>query len=217
VAHGGVDLFTPDPDAPGVIAVSMLESAIEEGKIHFVALGDRHSHTKVGSGDRIWYSGTPEATDFSEVQSGYAQIVEIGEDRVSTKAVQVGQWRFIEQSRVDLNTADDVEALRKSLDSIERKELSVVRLKLVGSLSLSLKGILQSHLDAAKDVFGAFDVREDELLVLPDDADFADLGFTGFADTTVKRLRAQIDEGREEGAMARDALMLLLRLARGTA
>ena len=83
-------------------------------------------------------------------------------------------------------------------------------------MSLSLKGVLQSHLDAAKDVFGAFDVREDELLVLPDDADFADLGFTGFADTTVKRLRAQIDEGREEGAMARYALMLLLRLARGT-
>ena len=217
VAHGGVDLFTPDRDAPGVIAVSMLERALEEGKIHFVALGDRHSHTKVGSGDRIWYSGTPEATDFAEVQSGYAQIVEISEDRVSTKAVQVGQWHFIEWSRVDLNTADDVEALRKSLDSIERKELSVVRLKLVGSLSLSLKGVLQSHLDAAKDVFGAFDVREDELLVLPDDADFADLGFTGFADTTVKRLRAQIDEGRAEGAMARDALMLLLRLARGTA
>ena len=84
-------------------------------------------------------------------------------------------------------------------------------------MSLSLKGLLQSHLDSAKDVFGAFDVWEDELLVLPDDADFTDLGFTGFADTTVKRLRAQIGEGREEGVIARDALMLLLRLAKGTA
>jgi DNA repair exonuclease SbcCD nuclease subunit len=217
VAHGGVDLFTPDRDAPGVITVSMLEHALEEGKIHFVALGDRHSHTKVGSGDRIWYSGTPEATDFSEVQSGYAQTVEVSEDRVSTKAVQVGQWRFIEWSSVDLNTAEDVDALRRSLDSIGRKELSVVRLKLVGSLSLSLKSVLQGHLDAAQDVFGAFDVQEDELFVLPEDADFADLGFTGFADATVKRLRVQIDEGKEEGAVALDALMLLLRLARGTA
>jgi len=217
MAHGGVDLFTPDREAPGVIMVAMLERAIDEGKIHFVALGDRHSLTKVGSGDRIWYSGTPEAADFSEIESGYAQVVEIGEERVSTKAVKVGQWRFIERSRVDLNTAEDVDALRKSLEDIERKDLIVVRLKLVGSLSLSLKGVLQDHLDAAKDVFGAFDVREDELLVLPDDADFAELGFSGFADTTVKRLRAQIGEGREEGAIARDALMLLLRLARGVA
>jgi DNA repair exonuclease SbcCD nuclease subunit len=216
-AHGGVDLFTPDRDAPGVIMVSMLERALDQEKFQFAALGDRHSYTKVGTGERIWYSGTPEATDFSEVQSGYAQVVELSEGHVSTKAVQVGEWRFIEQSRVDLNTADDVEALRKSLDSIDRKERIVVRLKLVGSLSLSSKSLLESHLDTAKDVFGAFDVREDELLVLPDDADFADLGFTGFADTTVKRLRAQVDEGREEGAIARDALMLLLRLARGTA
>jgi DNA repair exonuclease SbcCD nuclease subunit len=217
VAHGGVDLFTPDGDAPGVITVSMLERALEEGKIHFVALGDRHSHTKIGSGDCIWYSGTPEATDFSEVRAGYAQIVEISDDQVFTKAVRVGQWRFIELSRVDLNTAEDVEALRTSLDSIERKELSVVRLKLVGSLSLSLKGVLQSHLDAAKDLFGAFDVREDDLLVLPEDADFADLGFSGFADATVKQLRTQIEGGGEEGGLARDALMLLLRLTRGAA
>jgi DNA repair exonuclease SbcCD nuclease subunit len=217
MAHGGVDLFTPDRDAPGVIAVAMLERAIDEGKVHFVALGDRHSLTKLGSGDRIWYSGTPEATDFSEIDSGYAQVVEIVEDGVSSKAVKVGQWRFAERSRVDLNTAEDVDALRKSLETIERKELTVIRLKLVGSLSLSLKGLLQNHLDAAKDVFGAFDVRDDELLVVPDDADFADLGFSGFADATVKRLRTKIEGGGEEGSLARDALMLLLRLAKGAA
>jgi DNA repair exonuclease SbcCD nuclease subunit len=217
MAHGGVDLFTPDRDAPGVIAVAMLERAIDEGKVHFVALGDRHSLTKVGVGDRVWYSGTPEATDFSEIESGYAQVVEIVEDRVSNKAVKVGQWRFIERSHVDLNTAEDVDALRKSLETIERKELTVIRLKLVGSLSLSLKGLLQNHLDAAKDVFGAFDVRDDELLVVPDDADFADLGFSGFADATVKRLRTKIEGGGEEGSLARDALMLLLRLAKGAA
>jgi DNA repair exonuclease SbcCD nuclease subunit len=217
MAHGGVDLFTPDRDAPGVLAVATLERAIDEGKIHFVALGDRHSLTKVGTGDRIWYSGTPEATDFSETQSGYAQVVEVDDGRVTTKAIQVGQWRFVERSRVDLNTAEDVNALRKSLEDIGNKERTVVRLNLVGSLSLSLRGALQIHLDVANDVFGAFDVREDDLFVLPDDTDFADIGFSGFADTTVKRLRAKITEDGNEGALARDALMLLLRLARGAA
>jgi len=216
MAHGCVDLFTPDRDAPGVIAVATLERAIDEGRVHFVALGDRHSLTKVGAGDRIWYSGTPEATDFSETQSGYAQIVEIGENSVSTKSVQVGQWRFVERDRIDMNSADDVEGLRKWLEGIERKEMTVLRLRLVGSLSLSLKSLLNKHLAVAEDVFGALDVREDEFLVLPDDADFADLGFSGFADATVKALRARIDEGGKEGSMARDALMLLLRLARGS-
>ena len=217
MGHGAVDTLTPDRESAGIISVAALERAIGEGKIHFVALGDRHSLTKVGGGDRIWYSGTPEATDFRETQSGYAHIVEIGDGSVTTKGIQIGQWRFIERERVDLNTADDVEALRKSLEEIENKERTVVRLNLVGSLSLALNGALQNHLLAAKDVFGAFDVRDDALLVLPDDTDFANLGFSGFADGTVQRLRSKIAEGGDEGTVAREALMLLLRLARGAA
>ncbi len=116
-----------------------------------------------------------------------------------------------------MNTAEDVESLRKSLEDIENKERTVVRLNLVGSLSLSLQGVLQTYLVVAKDVLGAFDVREDELLVLPDDTDFANLGFSGFADRTVQRLRSKISEGGDESTVAREALMLMLRLARGAA
>jgi DNA repair exonuclease SbcCD nuclease subunit len=217
MGHGAVDTLTPDMESAGIISVAALERAIGEGKIHFVALGDRHSLTKVGGGDRIWYSGTPEATDFRETQSGYANIVEISDGSVSTKSIQIGHWRFIERERVDLNTADDVEALRKSLEEIENKERTVVRLNLVGSLSLVLNGALQNHLLAAKDVFGAFDFRDDALLVLPDNTDFANLGFSGFADGTVQRLRSKITEGGDEATVAREALMLMLRLARGTA
>jgi hypothetical protein len=171
----------------------------------------------VGSGERIWYSGTPEATDFSETQSGYAQVVEIGEDCVSTKAVPIGQWRFVERDRVDMNSAEEAEGLWKWLEQVESKERTVARLRLVGSVSLSLHALLQEHLLAARDLFGALEVREDDLLVLPDDADFADLGFSGFAGETVQRLRSRIAEGGDEGSVARDALTLLLRLARGTA
>ena len=217
MGHGAVDTLTPDRESAGIISVAALERTIKEGKIHFVALGDRHSLTKVGGGDRIWYSGTPEATDFQETQSGYAHVVEIGDGSVNTKGIQVGQWRFIERERVDLNTADDVEALRKSLEGIENKDRTVVRLNLVGSLSLTLSGALQNHLLAAKDVFGAFDVRDDALFVLPDDTDFANLGFSGFADGTVLRLRSKIAEGGDEGTVACEALMLMLRLARGAA
>jgi DNA repair exonuclease SbcCD nuclease subunit len=57
VAHGAVDRFSPDPEAAGIIAIDMVERAIHEGKVHFVALGDRHSLTKVGDKGRVWYSG----------------------------------------------------------------------------------------------------------------------------------------------------------------
>jgi DNA repair exonuclease SbcCD nuclease subunit len=83
--HGIIDIYTPDKEAENVIAISKLESAISEGKVNFIALGDRHSLTKVGSGDRIRYSGTPESTDFREDHSGFCQIVDMDGDNVQPK------------------------------------------------------------------------------------------------------------------------------------
>ena len=217
IGHGGIDYFTPDKEAPGIIPVSILERSIAEGKIHFVALGDRHSLTGIGNTGRIWYSGTPESTDFSETQSGLALLVEIDGTTVSTRSLPIGQWRFIERERIDLNTSEDVEELRKYLEGIENKDRAIIRLSLVGAISLSLSVELQNHLLAANDVLGALDVREDDVLLLPDDADFADLGFSGFADGTAQRLRTKITEAGDECIAERDALMLLLRLAKEVA
>ncbi len=217
MAHGTLDMFAPEPDAAGVIALATIERAINEGKVHIVALGDRHSVTKVGVTERVWFSGTPVSTDFAETRSGYALVIEAGDERVATKEVAIGQWRFLERSGVDLNTDHDVELLRKWLGELGDKERNVVRLHLVGSLTFSLQGAVQNHLLEASDLFGALDVRQDDLLVVPDDADFADMGFSGFADGTLQRLRSKMGEGGEEAAAARDALMLLLRLARGVA
>jgi DNA repair exonuclease SbcCD nuclease subunit len=216
VGHGIIDIFTPDKEAENVIAVSKLEAAISEGNVHFIALGDRHSLTKVGSGDRIWYSGTPESTDFREDHSGFCQIVNLYGDHVSTEEVKIGQWSFIEEL-VDLNTAADVESLQKKLEGIPNRERSVVKLVLKGSLTLSLHGVLQNHILAAKDVLAGSVINEDNLLVIPNDTDFTNLGFSGFADATVKRLRDKIDQGGLEGTVARDAFMLLLRLSREAA
>ena len=216
VGHGIIDIFTPDKEAENVIAVSKLEAAISEGKVHFIALGDRHSLTKVGSGDRIWYSGTPESTDFREDHSGFCQIVNMDGDHVTTEEVKIGQWSFIEEL-VDLNTEADVESLRKKLEDIPNRERSVVKLVLKGSLTLSLHGVLQNHILAAKDVLAGSVINEDDLLVIPNDTDFTNLGFSGFADATVKRLRDKIDQGGPEGTVARDAFMLLLRLSKEAA
>ncbi len=216
VGHGIIDLFTPDKEAENVIAVSGLEAAISEGKVHFISLGDRHSLTKVGYGNSIWYSGTPESTDFREDHSGFCQIVTIDGTKVTTEEVPVGHWRFIEET-VDLNTADDVESIHKKLESIPNRERSIVKLNFKGTLTLSMHGVLQSHLLAARDVLAGLVINDDALHVAPNNEDFSDLGFSGFADATVKKLREQIDRGGAEGDMARDAFMLLIRLSRETA
>lgn len=216
VGHGSVNTLAPDPSSAGIISVADLERAIAEKKMRFVALGDRHSLTMVGSSNRIWYSGTPEPTDFREIDSGNVQIVEIEDTEgaaVSRRGVQVGQWRFIEQERVDLNGADDVEALSRSLEEIENKDRRIVRLNIVGSLTLTLNATLQQRLIALEDVFAALDIRDDSLLVVPEDADFDNLEFSGFADGTVQRLRSKMAEDGDESIVAREALMLMLRLA----
>ena len=49
VGHGGVDIFEPDKDKPSLIRLAALEAAIERGAVHYIALGDKHSRTQVGS------------------------------------------------------------------------------------------------------------------------------------------------------------------------
>ncbi len=215
LAHGIVDLFTPKKDDLGVLTADSLERVIEERKASFVALGDRHSRTKIGAGERIWYSGTPEVTDFGEGETGYVQIVELDGDKVIATPAPVGQWRFVEKNRVDINCSEDIEALRSMLESIDRKEQTVLRLNLVGSISLTQEAILRQFLATIGDVFASFQMSDDELLVLPDDADFSVLNFSGFAEATVRQLREKmVGEGMEKRT-ARDALALLVRLSGG--
>ncbi len=216
LAHGIADLFTPKKDDPGVLTAESLEHVISEQRASFIALGDRHSRTKIGMGERIWYSGTPEVTDFGEDGAGYVQVVELDGDKVIATPVRVGQWRFIEKDRVDINSVGDMEALRRMLESLDQKERTVLRLNLVGSISLTQEAILLQSLDTIREVFATFQIKDDGLLVLPDDADFSSLGFSGFAEATISRLREKmVGEVIEKGTTARDALMLLVRLGGG--
>ncbi|MCL0067209.1 metallophosphoesterase [Thermodesulfovibrionales bacterium] len=213
VAHGMVDSLSPNPDDPALISLHAAENAISQNKIHYLALGDRHSLTQVGSSGRIWYAGTPEPTDYNEVKSGFALVSTISEEGVTTKAVNVGRWKFIEREEVYLNTKEDIEMLRGWLESLKDKERTVVKLRLVGALSLSLHSELEELLSHAQEILGAVEMRLKNLVVIPEDADFRDLGFSGFASRTVERLRFSVEESGPDSTTPRDALALLVRLA----
>jgi DNA repair exonuclease SbcCD nuclease subunit len=79
VGHGAVNTLSPDPDNPAIINIDRALEALAEHRYHYLALGDRHSTTNVTGqpGGRIWYSGTPEAFDFVEVDNGNVLLVEV--------------------------------------------------------------------------------------------------------------------------------------------
>jgi DNA repair exonuclease SbcCD nuclease subunit len=217
VAHGIVDSLAPDGGGPGAISQSAAEAALAAGRIQFLALGDRHSLTWVGASGRIAYPGTPEATDYDEVEPGFALVVDLDGARVEARKVPVGSWRFIERVDVRIDALADLEALREWLEGIEDKERTVVKLRLSGAPSLSLASGLDALLSRSGELLAALETRDQGLLPLPDDEDFSGLGFSGFAARAVEKLRAAAASGGEGAGAARDALALLVRLARGSA
>jgi DNA repair exonuclease SbcCD nuclease subunit len=208
-----VDELSPNPDDPALISLHAAENAIARNKIHYLALGDRHSLTELGDSGRIWYAGAPEPTDYDEVKPGFALVATVSDESASTKEVDVGRWKFIERDQVDLNTREDIGALRSWLEDLEDKERTVVKLRLVGALSLSLHGELEELLANVHEIFAAVETRRNKLVVIPEDADFTDLGFSGFASCTVERLRSSAEESGADSITSRDALALLVRLA----
>jgi DNA repair exonuclease SbcCD nuclease subunit len=214
IAHGAVDSFSPNPEDPALISLAAAERALSEGKIHYIALGDRHSVTKVGNSNRIWYSSTPEPTDYNEQMPGFALIVEIDKDEVLTKELPVSTWRFIERERLDLNSQEELDTFRTWLNTLEDKERTILKIRFVGTLSLLLYAQLEAILANARELLGALEIRIDDLAIIPDDTDFSDLGFSGFTARTVERLRPTVTEAGPNSVAARDALALLIRLAR---
>jgi DNA repair exonuclease SbcCD nuclease subunit len=226
VAHGGVDVLDPDRDKPSLIRLAGLDDALARGAVHYVALGDKHSLTEVGNSGRVWYSGSPEVTNFDDVESnpGHVLVVEIDESdsrgAVSVTARDVGHWRFVTLHR-QVDTSRDVADLDMNLDLMAEKDRTVVRLALTGSLTVTDRAALDACLDRYARLFAWLGLWEHhtDLAVIPADGEFTDLGIGGFAAAAVDELVATAREGDAESAVdAQAALALLLRLAdRGAA
>jgi DNA repair exonuclease SbcCD nuclease subunit len=225
VGHGGVDLFEPDRDKPSLIRLATVEAALARGAVHYVALGDKHSRTDVGSTGRVWYSGSPEVTNYDHIEPdpGHVLVVDVDEDdperAVRVAGRRVGRWRFVTLRR-SVDTARDVVDLDINLDQLPDKERTVVQIALTGTLTVTDKAALDACLDRYARLFAALSTwdRETDIAVVPADGEFDDLGIGGFAATAVDELvaTARADGGQADDARA--ALALLLRLAeRGSA
>ncbi len=246
VGHGAVDELDPDRRNPATIETAPLLAALEEGRIHYVALGDRHSRTRVAGTEAIGYPGAPEPTAWREERPGDVLVVDLepgSPARVTPH--HVGTWAF-HLVTARLGSSADLDALDDRLRGLPDKDRAVVRLAMTGELTVAQHARLEELCARHGDALAALDLwqRRTDLAVLDDGTDWEDLGLGGFLASAVEEIRAVArpvavpldraaldDDGGEEEAhvvafvpgreddadSARDALALLYRLTRGGA
>ena len=114
----------------------------------------------VGSTGRIWYSGSPEVTNYDHIEPdpGHVLVVDVDETDPSLAgaggAVQGGRWRFVTLRR-SVDSSRDVADLDINLDLMPDKERTVVQLALTGSLTVTDKAALDACLDKYARLFAA--------------------------------------------------------------
>ena len=221
VGHGQVESLKPDVGDPALIRQEPLERAVADGRLHYVALGDRHSCTSVGDSGRIWYSGTPEPTRPEEERPGEVLAVELtsaADGSAGTCTVtptRIGTWRLLSRI-VEVEGDEAVDELAGWLGEQPDKARTVVRLGVRGSLSVTGLTRLEMLLDAQEEVYAAIQRWRKfwDVGILHDDAALDDLAVTGPARAALDELRAATGAGTPHAA---DALALLHRLAGGAA
>lgn len=216
VGHGAADVLSGDFGAPGGFRLADLEPAVTDGRVTYVALGDRHSTTPVGTTGRIWYAGAPEPTAYPEQDPGNVLVVDLDHDPPRVEPVRVGTWRFhlVERS---VDGDGDLDLLLADLDAVPDRSRAIVKLKVEGTLTLAQAARLEQALADRTEVFGALEhpERHRDITIVADGDEVAQLALAGYAATARDRL---LERARGEGPDARvatDALGLLVRLSQG--
>lgn len=224
--HGSIDAIMPVGERKDVIALDPIEKAISDKKISYVAMGDRHSTTKVGETGLVWYSGAPEPTSFTEDKDGQRNIlvVEINPgEKAKVDKVEVGQWEFIrfgtKFEQHQLRSKQDLEDLEKQVDKVKKPSKTAIKI------------YLDSVLDFDTDVRrgNLFDEWEDDYLARFEVSDSskghsiesdplnekAPAGLSGYALSAYEELKEIAMSDDDEAEIALEALKLLTEFAGG--
>lgn len=234
VGHGGVDVFDPEWRDRATIGTEPLVAALDTGRVHYVALGDRHSLTAVSGREDLHYPGAPEPTRETEVDPGQVLVVDVNVDaapghRVKVSPHRVGTWSFTQLDR-QVDTDADLDALDAELAAISDKDRAVVFLNLRGTLTVAQHARLDALRERHRDHLAALVERDQhrQVSVVSDDEEWGELGLGGFLAAAVGQIREDAarpaaqpaeDDGfvpgrPDDDESARDALSLLYRLSR---
>ncbi|MBZ8177052.1 DNA repair exonuclease [Corynebacterium poyangense] len=227
IAHGQVSQRSYDTPS-AVIDLSRLQECLDQGIIDYVALGDTHSTMSLEPKERIWFSGTPETTDFcdkstgverNEVNSGHALVVTVEKQHpddatVSVHQVDTGRWVW-EALHWELDNRENIDSFLHQLDSYPDKQRTVIKYSLSGTLNATDTAYLQQELQKREEIFVCLRQRQRlmELYLEPNEDELADLGVTGFNAAALNELQS-LSQGEDHRAhTAREAINLFFRLA----
>jgi DNA repair exonuclease SbcCD nuclease subunit len=200
----------PDREDRSTVRAAALQTALDDGRIDYVALGDRHSTWQVPGHERCWYAGAPEPTRFDEVDPGNVLLVEVAPGGAPTVTpVRVGTWTFLEVTE-QLRDEDSVARLDAVLAAVPDRSRTVVRCRLSGVLSLAARARLEDVLASHRHAFAGLDLpdRHTDLLTEPDADDLEALDLSGYARDALDELQASDDP------VAAEALAQLYRIVR---
>lgn len=217
IAHGQTSDQAPDPYAAGLIDLGMAESAVRDGRIHYLALGDRHSTTEKGTTGAVWYSGAPVATDFDEQASGNALVVTLrAGSPPQVTARQVGGWLFDER-HFDINDEADLAAIEHWFAGHAAPARTVAKLSMSGTVNLRTKAQVDALIErmTAKYASVGIHARYQDLVVAPDQLDNDSVALSGYAREAWDELIAGAVGTGAGAGVDRDALALFYRLAGG--
>ena len=215
VGHGAVDELNPDRDDPASIRIEPLERLIEAGAIHYVALGDRHSYTKIRQ--RICYSGAHVATDFRDFQQtepNQVLLVDADAGHCKVEPIEVGRWHFLrKQYRVD--SSGDLDAFEAEVEAIPDKQRTVLKAGFQGGLDMAVSARLDAVERHAGDLLAAYTrwTRKTDLVVTPSDADLNAMELHGFAASGFQRLLKLATAPGPQQQAAQDGLSLIYRFS----
>jgi DNA repair exonuclease len=180
-----------------------------------LALGDTHSTASLGKTGRVWFSGSPETTDFKEcstgggeADSGNALVVRIEGEDIDIDKRSIGRWTF-EALDASVNSTEDVERFLRSLEEYPDKVRTAIKYSLQGTLGIAAHARLQRGLDELEAVFASLRPRERTMYLFlePSEDELANLDISGYAADALQELL----DNRED-PVARDAANLLFRL-----
>lgn len=222
VGHGQVNSRESEK-APDIIDLATVETAITNGVIDYLALGDTHSTESWGSTGAVWFSGAPETTAYKDVttgggesDSGNALVVTIDKDSAERATVSVdkralGEWTF-ESLDYAVNSKEDAEEFLAKLKSYPAKSTTAIKYGLQGTVSLSVQAFIQEELAELEPVFASLRPRERtmNLHLEPKESELEQLNITGYARGALDELLGELDHS----SVASDAANLLFRLSR---
>ena len=224
--HGSIDAIMPAGDRKDLISLAVIEKALADKKISYVAMGDCHSTTKVGDTGLVWYSGAPEPTSFKEDREGQRNIlvVEIELDqKAKVEKVEVGQWEFIRLGtkfeQYQIRTKQDVDDLEKIVDKAKKQSKTAIKIYLDSVLDFDTDVRLGSLFDEWEDdVLARFEVSKSSKGASTESDPLnekAPSGLSGYALSAYEELKELAQSDDDDADIALEALKLLTEFAGG--